>query len=47
MKKYDEIQKVNYEGSASKEPFSFKYYNPGEEILGKAMKDHLRFAASY
>ena len=31
----------------SKNPFSFKHYNPNEIVGGKTMKDHLRFAAPY
>lgn len=41
------LEKILYEGPKSKNPLSFKYYNPEEEILGKKMKDHLRFAMSY
>lgn len=41
------MEKILYEGPKSKNPLSFKYYNPEEEILGKKMKDHLRFAMSY
>ena len=47
MKKYSEIEKINYEGPKSKEPFAFKYYNPDEVIQGKKMRDHLKFALSY
>ena len=47
MKKYSEIEKINYEGPKSKEPFAFKYYNPDEVIHGKKMRDHLKFALSY
>ncbi len=47
MKKYSEIEKINYEGPKSKEPFAFKYYNPDEIIHGKKMRDHLKFALSY
>lgn len=41
------LEKIIYEGAKSKNPLSFKYYNPEEEILGRKMKDHLRFAMSY
>lgn len=41
------MEKILYESPKSKNPLSFKYYNPEEEILGKKMKDHLRFAMSY
>jgi len=47
MKYYDELNKVVYEGSKSKNPFSFKYYNKDEIILGKKMKDHFKFAMAY
>jgi xylose isomerase len=41
------IGKIQYKGSKNKEKFSFKHYNPEEVILGKKMKDHLKFAMSY
>ena len=47
MKKYQEIEKVVYEGKDSINPFAFKYYNPDEIVAGKPMKDHLKFAMSY
>ncbi len=45
--KYFDIEKINYEGSNSKNPFSFKHYNKDEIIGNKSMKDHLRFAMSW
>lgn len=48
MKEYfSNVSKINYEGSDSKNPYSFKYYNPDEIIGGKKMRDHLRFSMSY
>lgn len=47
MKKYSKIKKIDYLGPQSKEPFAFKYYNPDEVILGKTMREHLKFALSY
>ena len=44
---YFKTEKIKYEGPKSKNPLSFKYYNPDEVINGKTMKDHLRFAMSY
>ncbi|WP_114764508.1 xylose isomerase [Vibrio rhodolitus] len=41
------INKIQYEGVESENPLSFKFYNPEKMILGKSMKDHLRFAACY
>lgn len=47
MKKYNEIKNISYAGKDSTDPYSFKYYNPDEMIMGKPMKEHLRFAMSY
>ncbi|MBP3361544.1 MAG: xylose isomerase [Clostridia bacterium] len=48
MKEYFEnIKKVEYEGRESKNPFSFKFYNPEQIILGKKMKEHLPFAMAW
>ena len=38
---------IKYEGSKSKNPLAFKYYNPEEVILGKTMKEHLKFSMAY
>lgn len=48
MKEYfKDIPKIKYEGKNSKNPFSFKYYDPERVINGKKMKDHLKFALSW
>lgn len=47
MKKYSEIEKIKYLGPNSKEPFSYRYYNPDEIINGKSMREHLKFALSW
>lgn len=44
---FDQIEQVKYEGTQSTNPLAFRHYNPDEIILGKTMKDHLRFAACY
>ncbi|KHS82946.1 xylose isomerase [Pectobacterium carotovorum] len=44
---FEQIEKVRYEGSRSNNPFAFRHYNPDQEILGKRMADHLRFAVAY
>lgn len=41
------VKKVKYEGADSKNPLSFKHYNPSQKVLGKSMSDHFRFAVSY
>ncbi len=39
--------KIKYEGKDSDNPLSFKYYNPDQEVAGKTMRDHFRFAVAY
>ena len=39
MMYFENIPKVQYEGSASKNPFAFKFYDPEKVILGKKMKE--------
>merc|ERR1719502_2442711 len=38
---------IKYEGPDSTNPMAFKYYNKDEVILGRPMKDWLRFAVCY
>lgn len=47
MEFFKEIGKIKYEGKDTKNELAFRYYNPDELILGKTMKEHLRFAMSY
>jgi len=44
---YPGIGKIEFEGKKSKNPLAFRWYNPQEEVAGKQMKDHLRFAIAY
>ena len=44
---YFNCDKIQYEGPSSQNPLSFKHYNPTEEVGGKSMKDHMRFAGAY
>ena len=44
---FDGINKLAYEGPESQSDLAFRHYNPDEVVLGKAMKDHLRFAIAY
>lgn len=41
------IPKIKYEGPNSKNPLSFKWYNAEEVILGKKMKDWMRFSVAF
>ena len=47
MKYFDQIPSIKYEGAKSLNPFAFKYYDPDEVILGKPMKEHLKFSMAY
>ena len=47
MEYFKGIPTVNYEGPDSKNPLAFKYYNPDEVVMGKTMKEQLRFAMSW
>jgi xylose isomerase len=44
---YPGVGKIEYEGSKSKNPLAFRWYNAEEKVGGKKMKDHLRFAIAY
>ncbi len=44
---FPNIPTITYEGADSKNPLAFHHYNPDEIILGKTMKEHLKFAAPY
>ncbi|WP_424179288.1 xylose isomerase [Yoonia sp. TsM2_T14_4] len=41
------IPAITYQGSDSDNDFAFRHYNPDEVVMGKTLKDHLRFAAAY
>ena len=41
------IEKIAYEGTESKNPLAFKWYDENRVIAGKTMKEHLRYAVAY
>lgn len=41
------VEKIKYEGSKSKNPLAFKYYDAEKIVSGKPMKEHLRFAMAW
>jgi xylose isomerase len=42
------IDKIQFEGKDSKNPFAFKYYDPNKVVMGgKTMKEYFRFAIAY
>lgn len=44
---FKDIPKIKYEGVDSTNPLSFKYYNPDEVVMGKTMREQLKFALSW
>lgn len=44
---FTNVDKIKYEGENSTNPFAFRYYDENQVVLGKTMKEHLRFAACY
>ena len=44
---FKNINEIIYEGPDSDNPLSFKYYDESRQVLGKTMKEHLRFATCY
>jgi len=44
---FGKTPRIAYEGPQSDNPLAFRHYNPDENVLGKRMEDHLRFAACY
>ena len=44
---FPQIGKIPFEGTASKNPMAFHYYDPERVVLGKPMKDWLRFAMAW
>ena len=41
------IGKIPFEGPESKNPLAFHYYEPDRMVMGKKMKDWLRFAMAW
>ena len=44
---FGNLNPVKFEGRDSTNEYSFRHYNPDEIVLGKPLKDHLRFAVAY
>lgn len=44
---FKDIPQIKFEGADSQNPLAFRYYNPEQMVMGKTMKEHLRFAACY
>jgi xylose isomerase len=44
---FNKVNKIQFEGADSTNPLAFRYYDENQIVLGKTMKEHLRFAACY
>jgi len=44
---FKDIPPIRYEGPETDNEFAFRHYDPDEELMGKRMEDHLRFAVAY
>lgn len=44
---FTEIGPITFEGPSSDNPLAYRFYEPGREVMGKPMKDHLRLAIAY
>ncbi|MFI2858028.1 xylose isomerase [Paenibacillus sp. JSM ZJ436] len=47
MAYFNQVNKIEFEGSKSTNPYAFKFYNPTEIVAGKTMEEHLRFSMAY
>ena len=41
------VSQIQYEGLQTDNEFAFRHYNPDEMLMGKSLKEHLRFAVAY
>ena len=44
---FKDIKPIKYEGSKSKDPLAFKFYDADRIVMGKPMKEHLPFAMAW
>lgn len=44
---FSNFETVRYEGSSSSNPLAYQWYDAERVVLGKPLKDHLRFAVAY
>ena len=47
MAAFPDIPRIPYEGPASKNLLAFRHYDANEDVEGKPMREHLRFAVAY
>ena len=44
---FPEIGKIPFEGTESKNPLAYRYYDAERVVMGKKMKDWLKFAMAW
>ncbi len=44
---FSDFATVRYEGEASENPLTYRYYDPDRMVIGKRLEEHLRFAVAY
>ncbi len=44
---FKDISKIPFEGVDSENPLAYRYYNPDQVVMGKSMKEHMRFAVCW
>ena len=44
---FSQFPTVKYEGPDSDNPWAYRYYDANKTVLGKPLRDHLRFAVAY
>ncbi len=44
---FNNVSKIKFEGADSTNPLAFRYYDENQIVLGKTMKEYLRFATCY
>src|SRR5690625_676222 len=47
MSYFPQIDKIEFEGATSTNPYAFKFYHPEEKIGSKTMEEILRFGVAY
>lgn len=47
MAYFEQIPVIRYEGTKTDNPFAFRYYDPERVIMGKPMREHLKFAMAW
>ncbi|NJM49760.1 MAG: xylose isomerase [Sphingomonadales bacterium] len=47
MSYFNDVEKIKFEGTSSNNPLAYRYYDADQKVLGKSMRDHLRWAVCY